>query len=68
MEAQDLKDQSAMLDPKVVLVTPVPLALLDLRVAPVSLASKDNWVMLEFQDSKERQVQRESLVPKVLRE
>lgn len=42
--------------------TPDPLDLLDRRVAPVSLVSRDNWEMSVSQDSKERLDQKENLV------
>lgn len=49
------------------LVTRDPLDLRDLKAALVSLVSKDNWVMSECQDSKERLAQRENQVRQALR-
>lgn len=49
------------------LVTPDPLDLLDLRAAPVSLVSRDNWEMSGSQDSKERPDQKENRVRQALR-
>lgn len=67
MEARDLKDQWVTSVHRGALVTPDPLDLLDLRAAPVSLASRDNWVTSESLGSKERLDQRENLVRKVPR-
>lgn len=61
-EAQDLRDQWVISVHRVALVTPDPLDPLDLREAPVSLVSRDNWEMSEFQDSKEKLDQKENLV------
>lgn len=66
--ALELKDQWVILGLKVALVILDPPDLLDLRVAPVSLVSKDSWVMLESLDSKERLDQKENLVHRAPRE
>lgn len=55
------------MDLKVAPVTTVPLAHPDLRAAPVSLVSKDNWAMLASLGSRVRLDQKENRVPKVLR-
>lgn len=61
-------------DQWVILVRKVKVAIVDLQVhqdlreALVSLASKDNWEMLVFQDLKERLDPKENLVPQAPRE
>lgn len=68
MVARVPKDQWVILVHKVQVAILDPLAHQDLREAPVSLVSKDNWEMLVCQDLKERLDPKENLVHKVLRE
>lgn len=68
MVARVPKDQWVILVHKVQVAILDPLAHQDLREAPVSLVSKDNWEMLVCQDLKERLDRKENLVHKVLRE
>lgn len=66
-EAQDLKDQWVTSVLRGAPVTPDPLDLPDLRAAPASPESKDNWATSESLGSKERPDQKENLVRKALR-
>lgn len=68
MEAQVPRDQWVISAHKVQVVILDPLALQDLREAPASLESKDNWEMLVSQDSKEKLDPKENLVRQAPRE
>lgn len=68
MEAQVPKDQWVILVHKVQAAILDLLAHQDLRGAPVSLVSKDNWEMLVFQVLKERLDLKENLVHQAPRE
>lgn len=67
-EAQAPKDQWVILVHKVPVAILDPLDHQDLREAPVSLESKDNWEMLAYQDLKETLDQKENLVRQAPRE
>lgn len=62
------KDQWVILVHKVQVAILDPLAHQDLREAPVSLVSKDNWETLVYQDLKERLDPKEKLVRQAPRE
>lgn len=66
--AQVLKDQWVISDHKVQAAILDHLVHQDLREALVSLVSKELWVMLEYQDLKERQDPKENLVHQAPRE